>query len=286
MNGTKEEAEHVEAAKQIIVERIEVWYAKFHPPALTTISRNISPPLRNITSFDLEATGLRALPSGNVLGALPCLRVLNLRYNKLRSLSGGLLQCRCLEELDLGNNNLKSIRGELKNLHCLHLLSVQRNSIESVNDTINELKQMHRIQQVDFRGNPLQEEENYAIKMWRALPSLTVLDSRTKFTDKFSFEAVKMSGKHEKAEIRKSKSNTTARICERYRRSLLRKVYVTQQIQVDKTGPNIDTVDNKILESSCPLDDKREYAGVAEVTALFLNARGHDVDSNPLTRSK
>ncbi|VDO03382.1 unnamed protein product [Rodentolepis nana] len=246
MNETKEESEHVEAAKRIIVERIEVWYAKFHPPAVTTISKAISPPLRNITSFDLEAAGLRALPSSNVLGALPCLQVLNLRYNKLRSLNGGLLQCRCLEELDLDDNYLRSVRGELKNLHCLRLLSVKRNSIDSVNDTINELKQMHRIQQVDFRGNPLKEEENYSIRMWKALPSLTVLDSRKKFTDKSSFEAVKISGKHEETEIRKSKLNSTARICERYRRSLLRKVYLTKQIQTDETGLNIDTADDKI----------------------------------------
>lgn len=55
---------------------------------------------------------------------------------------------------------------------------------------------------MNFRGNPIQKEEKYAIKMWKALPSLTVLDSRKKFTDKSSFEAVKMSGKREEIQTR------------------------------------------------------------------------------------
>ncbi|VDL60856.1 unnamed protein product [Hymenolepis diminuta] len=249
MQETKGESEQIRAAERIIVECIEIWHAKHRSQALAKISQTISPPLRNITGFDLEATGLRTLPSSNVLGALPCLRVLNLQNNKLKSLNGGLLQCRCLEELNLDNNHLKSIQGELKNLHCLRLLSVERNSIENMKETISELKQMHRIQQVNFRENPIQKEEKYAIKMWKALPSLTVLDSRKKFTDKSSFEAVKMSEKREEVQTRKSKSNSTTRICERYRRSQLRKVYVTQQIQTDDTDSNVNTTDNMIMES-------------------------------------
>ncbi|VUZ45700.1 unnamed protein product [Hymenolepis diminuta] len=167
MQETKGESEQIRAAERIIVECIEIWHAKHRSQALAKISQTISPPLRNITGFDLEATGLRTLPSSNVLGALPCLRVLNLQNNKLKSLNGGLLQCRCLEELNLDNNHLKSIQGELKNLHCL----------------------------------------------------------------------------------RKSKSNSTTRICERYRRSQLRKVYVTQQIQTDDTDSNVNTTDNMIMES-------------------------------------
>ncbi|KAM3177982.1 hypothetical protein ACTXT7_003473 [Hymenolepis weldensis] len=249
MQETKEESEQLKAAERIIVECIEFWHAKHRSQAHATISQIISPPLRNITSFDLEATGLRTLPSSNVLGALPCLRVLHLQNNKLKSLNGGLLQCRCLEELNLDNNYLKSIRGELKNLHCLRLLSVERNSIENMKETISELKQMHRIQQVNFRGNPIQKEEKYAFEMWKALPSLTVLDSRMKFTDKSSFEAVKVSGKHEEVQTRKCNSNLATEICERYRRSQLRKVYVTQQIQTNETDSNVNTCDNMIMES-------------------------------------
>lgn len=137
MQESKEESEQIGAAERIIVECIEVWHAKHRSQALATISQTISPPLRNITSFDLEATGLRTLPSSSVLGALPCLRVLNLQNNKLKGLNGGLLQCRCLEELNLDNNYLKSIRGELKNLHCLRLLSVERNSIENIKVRLN-----------------------------------------------------------------------------------------------------------------------------------------------------
>lgn len=126
MLEAKEEDEHVKASKRIIAERIEALYSKQH-------SQFNSPPLRNITNFDLQTSGLRALPPQNVLGALPCLRILSLRNNKLRSLHGGLLQCRYLEELYIDDNYLKSIRGELKHLHCLKSMSARRNYIENVN---------------------------------------------------------------------------------------------------------------------------------------------------------
>lgn len=61
---------------------------------------------------------------------------------------------------------------------------------------------MHRIEKVDFRGNPIENEQNYALKMWKALPSLSVLDSRRQFTDGPSFAAVKISGKHEETKTR------------------------------------------------------------------------------------
>ncbi|KAM7541455.1 hypothetical protein Aperf_G00000032884 [Anoplocephala perfoliata] len=242
MLETKEEVEDVKVSQRIIAEHIEAFYNKRK-------SQPNSPPLRSITNFDLETSGLRALPPQNVLGALPCLRILNLRNNKLRSLQGGLLQCRCLEELYIDDNYLTSIRDELKHLHCLKLLSARRNYIENVNDTVSELKQIHRIEQVDLRGNPIENEHNYALKMWKALPSLSVLDSRKKFTDGPSFAAVKIPGKHKETKTRNRRLSSDAKICERYRRSQLRRVYVTHQVQTDDTDDKFSFAGNMIMGS-------------------------------------
>lgn len=126
------ESEHVEAAKRIIAEHIEAWYDKLRSREHPTFSQAISAPLRNVINLDLEASGLRTLPPSGVLGALPCLQVLNLRNNKLRGLNGGLLQCRTLEELYLDSNYLRSIKGELKNIHCLRILTARGNQIDNL----------------------------------------------------------------------------------------------------------------------------------------------------------
>lgn len=122
------ETENVRAARQILAERIETWCTGGRDGRTQTLGR---PPLRCLTLLELGTAGLRALPPPQVLGALPCLRVLNLSGNKLRCLCGGLLQCCGLEELHLDDNYLTSIQGELKNLHCLRVLSASRNLIDS-----------------------------------------------------------------------------------------------------------------------------------------------------------
>ncbi|KAL5970050.1 Ras guanine nucleotide exchange factor L [Taenia solium] len=192
------ETENVRAARRILAGRIEAWCMEGRDGRTQTLSR---PPLRCLTRLELGTTGLRALPPPQVLGALPCLRVLNLGGNKLRCLCGGLLQCCGLEELHLDENYLTSIRGELKNLHCLRVLSASRNLIRNTEETVNELKRMHGIEVVDFRKNQICYDSNYALLMWRTLPSLSLLDGRGKFQDSASFAAVKLSRKQEETNI-------------------------------------------------------------------------------------
>ncbi|VDM17173.1 unnamed protein product [Hydatigera taeniaeformis] len=215
------DAENVQAARQMLAERIWAWCSERHAGQTQAPG---GPPLRCLTQLDLATSGLRALPPPQVLGALPCLRILNLGRNKLKCLCGGLLQCSGLEELYLDDNYLTSIRGELKNLHCLRVLSASRNSIFSaevgalsilqisdsigalmlirfspvLKETVNELKQMHRIEVVDLRQNHLCCDSTYALLMWRTLPNLSLLDGRGKFQDSASFAAIKRTRKQAK----------------------------------------------------------------------------------------
>ncbi|VDK34337.1 unnamed protein product [Taenia asiatica] len=217
------ETENVRAARRILAGRIEAWCMEKRDGRTLTLSR---PPLRCLTRLELGTTGLRALPPPEVLGALPCLRVLNLGGNKLRCLCGGLLQCCGLEELHLDDNYLTSIRGELKNLHCLRVLSASRNLI---------------------RNTEIYYDSNYALLMWRTLPSLSLLDGRGKFQDSASFAAVKLSRKQEETNIRKKKLAPESTVCERFRRSYLQKIYLSKAIQAAEQENSECLVSDKVV---------------------------------------
>ncbi|KAL5111789.1 hypothetical protein TcWFU_003538 [Taenia crassiceps] len=244
MSGEGVETESVRASRRIFAERIRTWCTEGCDGRAQTLGR---PPLRCLTRLELGTAGLRALPPPQVLGALPCLRVLNLSGNKLRCLCGGLLQCRGLEELHLDDNYLTSIKGELRNLHCLRVLSASRNSIFSIEETVNELKRMHAVEVVDFRKNQICHDSNYALIMWRTLPSLSLLDGRGKFQDPASFAAVKLSGKQKKANTRKKKLVYESTICERFQRCHLQKVYLSKAIQTAKQENSEDMISNKMV---------------------------------------
>ncbi|CDS41160.1 leucine rich repeat containing protein [Echinococcus multilocularis] len=241
LSGEEVEMENVRAARRILAEHIGVWCRE---------SRG-GLPLHCLTQLELETAGLRALPPPQVLGALPCLRVLNLGGNKLRCLCNGLLQCRCLEELNLDDNYLTSIRGELRNLHCLRVLSVRRNLINNAKETVNELKRMHRIEVVDLRKNQVCNDSNYALLMWRMLPSLSLLDGRGKFQDSVSFTAVNLPGKQEATNTRKKKAISGPEICERFHRGQLRKVYVSEVIQTAKHESSEYPISGKVILGTC-----------------------------------
>lgn len=122
MPMAKPEEELITAAKEIIRAQIDNWHAawlRLHPHS--------SGPLYQLTELTLDHSGLRYLPPQVVLAALPCLQVLSLRDNKLRSLHGGLKSCHCLTKLKLDGNYLTTLKNELRALHCLRYLSAQSN---------------------------------------------------------------------------------------------------------------------------------------------------------------
>ncbi|VDD81246.1 unnamed protein product [Mesocestoides corti] len=181
----EDDVEHSHAARRTIAHQIDSWHRKWrlaHPLS--------SGPLYQLLDLHLDHAGLRYLPPG-VLGALPCLRTLWLRENKLKSLNGGLLRCSCITELKIDGNYLTSIQGELRSLHCLRVLTATRNNIENVKESLDELRQIHRLEVVDFRENPMTSKAGYALTVWKTLLSLSVLDGRGKFQDSASIAAVK-----------------------------------------------------------------------------------------------
>jgi len=144
--------------------------------------------VKNCTELYLAKRGIQQLAH---FEAFVNLEVLWINENLLTKLDG-LDTCFRIKQLLAHNNHIQSLEGSsLPQFKFLTELRLYGNQLHDLDSTLTILGRLHRLQDLDLFGNPLEEEENYRYYVIATVPSLLVLD-RHVITDEERTKAARL----------------------------------------------------------------------------------------------
>ncbi|NXW26850.1 LRC72 protein, partial [Phaetusa simplex] len=91
-----------------------------------------------------------------------------------------LIKNYCLTELYLNNNELTDISGALKHLRALQILLLHNNQLKKLDKTVKELEGMISLQTLNLFHNPLVQDPDYRLYVVYFLPSVQLLDRKSR----------------------------------------------------------------------------------------------------------
>ncbi|TMW63049.1 hypothetical protein Poli38472_005667 [Pythium oligandrum] len=140
------------------------------------------------------------------------LEVLWINDNEIEQLDG-LDTCFRIKQLYAQNNRIRSLDdSSLRHFKFLQELRLYDNKLRDFPSTLEALGRLHRLEDLDLFGNPIEEEENYRLHVIKAIPSLLVFD-RHVITDEERAKAQRLRGDllgEKRSKSRKKKSEVIA----------------------------------------------------------------------------
>jgi len=136
------------------LELVDLAFRGLHPAAIDAVVQEC----RCVTELDLSGNGIASIAAGAFQGGLPCLKLLLLSDNALRSLPSSLCTLSRLETLQVNNNSLEHLPPNLGTLMRLEHLAMCGNHLKSLPPSIGQLSELKTLRLAENRLQALPVE--------------------------------------------------------------------------------------------------------------------------------